>query len=251
MDSNLPFDPVHRSEEVEKVVMQGGMRLYYKFRAAPYYGGIATADAVGCSFLCAYCWNYGRNENPSRFGKFCSPNEVAGNLLRIARKRSYNLFRITGSEPVLGLDSFRHLLEVIKIIFREEPGSRFVLETNGLMLGLKPELGEKLRFENLLVRIALKGTDPLSFERITGAKRDFFSYPLLALKNLEGIKVRAWPALMEDLFTEVEIKNLKDMLRESGVQAELELENLEPYPFVLENMKRRRILPRNLRQEDS
>jgi uncharacterized Fe-S cluster-containing radical SAM superfamily protein len=248
MEPNLPFDPVQRSEEAEKVVMKGGMRLYYKFRAAPYYGGIATADAVGCSFLCAYCWNYARNENPSRFGRLHSPEEVAGNLLRIARRRSYKLFRITGSEPVLGEDSFRHLLEVIKIIFREEPRSRFVMETNGLMLGLNPELGEKLQFENLLVRIALKGTDPLSFEKITGAKKDFFSYTLLALKNLERLKVRAWPALMEDLFSEAEIKNLRDMLSESGVRAELELESLEPYPFVLENMRRRSIFPRNLKE---
>ena len=251
MEPNLPFDPVQRSEEAEKAVMKGRMRLYHKFRAAPYYGGIATADAVGCSFLCAYCWNYGRNENPSRFGTFHSPDEVAGNLLRIARKRSYNLFRITGSEPVLGGESFAHFLEVIKIIFREEPGSRFILETNGLMLGLNPELGEKLQFENLLVRIALKGTDPLSFEKITGAKRGFFSSTLLALKNLERVKVRVWPALMEDLFTEAETKNLKDMLRESGVRAELELESLEPYPVVLENMRRRGIFPRNLRQEVS
>ncbi len=248
MEPNFPFDPVQRSEEAEKAVLKGRMRLYFKFRAAPYYGGIATADAVGCSFLCAYCWSYGRNENPSRFGRFHSPEEVAGNLLRISRRRSYKLFRITGSEPVLGENSFHHLLEVIKIIFRQEPRSRFVLETNGLMLGLNPELAQKLEFENLLVRIALKGTDPLSFEKITGAQHTFFSYPLLALKNLEKLKVRAWPALMEDLFTKAEIENLKNMLRESGVRAELELENLEPYPVVLENMRRRRIFPRNLEQ---
>jgi uncharacterized Fe-S cluster-containing radical SAM superfamily protein len=227
--------------------MKGRMRLYYKFRAASYYGGIATADAVGCSFLCAYCWNYGRNENPHGFGRFCSSNEVAANLLRIASKRSYNLFRITGSEPILGGESFSHLLEVIKIIFREAPDSRFILETNGLMLGLKPELSEKLQFENLLVRIALKGTDPLSFEKITGAKRDFFPNPLLALNNLERFRVRTWPALMGDFFSETEIENLKDRLRETRVRAELELESLEPYPVVLENMRRRGIFPRNLK----
>jgi uncharacterized Fe-S cluster-containing radical SAM superfamily protein len=251
MEPNLPFDPAQRSAEAEKAVMKGRMRLYYKFRAAPYYGGIATADAVGCSFLCAYCWNYGRNENPSRFGRFHSPDEVAVTLLGIARKRSYNLFRITGSEPVLGEESFHHLLEVIKTIFREQPGSRFILETNGLMLGLKPELSEKLQFENLLVRIALKGTDPLSFEKIAGAKRDFFPYPLLALNNLQRFRVRTWPAIMEDFFTETEIENLKDRLRETGIRAELELESLEPYPVVLENMRRRGIFPRNLKQEIS
>lgn len=246
MELSLPFDPVRRSEETEKLVMKGERRLYYKFRAAPYYGGIATADAVGCSFLCAFCWNYGRNENPSRFGRLYTPEEVAENLLRILRQRSFQLFRITGSEPVLGIDSFNHLLKTAEIIFRDEPRSRFILETNGLMLGYRPELGEKLKLENLLVRIALKGTDPVSFEKITGAKRDFFPYALLALKNLERLKVRAWPALMQDLFTEAEISRLKNALREYDIKAELELENLEPYPFVLENMKRRRVFLKNL-----
>ncbi len=86
MALGLPFDPIQRSEEAEKLVMRGDRRLYYKFRAAPYCGGIATADAVGCSFLCACCWNYGRNENPARFGKFFSPEDVADNLLKIARR---------------------------------------------------------------------------------------------------------------------------------------------------------------------
>jgi uncharacterized Fe-S cluster-containing radical SAM superfamily protein len=242
VELSFPFDPGERSAEAESQVMRGGKRLYYKFRAAPYYGGIATADAIGCSFLCAYCWNYGRNENPSRFGSFRAPEEVAENLLRISRRRSFQLFRITGSEPVLGEDSFNHLLEVIEIIFRDEPRSRFILETNGLILGRRPDLAAKLNAENLLVRIALKGTDPLSFEKITGAKRDFFLYPLLALQNLERTKARAWPALMENLFSEADISSLKNTLKKFGIKADLELESLEPYPFVLENMRRRGIL---------
>jgi uncharacterized Fe-S cluster-containing radical SAM superfamily protein len=245
VELSLPFDPVQRSGEAENLVMKGEKRLYYKFRAAPYYGGIATADAIGCSFLCAYCWNYGRNENPSCFGRFYAPEDVAKNLLRISRRRFFHLFRITGSEPILGEASFNHLLKAIEIIFREEPRSRFILETNGLMLGCRPDLGEKLKFENFLVRIALKGTEPLSFEKITGAKKDFYSYPLLALKNLERLKVRVWPALMEDLFSEAEIGNLKNTLREHDIKAELELESLEAYPFVLENMRRRQVFIKN------
>ena len=245
MELSLLFDPVQRSEEVEKLVMKGERRLYYKFRAAPYYGGIATADAIGCSFLCAYCWNYGRNENPSRFGRFYTPEEVAENLLRISRRRLFHLFRITGSEPILGETSFNHFLKVVESIFREEPRSSFILETNGLMLGYGPELGEKLKFENLLVRVALKGTDPLSFEKITGAQRDFFAYPLLSIKNLEAHGVKAWPALMEDLFTEEQVRDLKNTLREYDIKAELELESLEAYPFVLENMRRRQVSIKN------
>lgn len=41
------FDPLKRAAEVESIVMQGDKRLYYRFRPAPYYGGIATGDAGG------------------------------------------------------------------------------------------------------------------------------------------------------------------------------------------------------------
>ena len=51
---NFPFNALQRSEESERLVMKGQARLYHKFRGAPYYGGIATADAIGCSFLCAF-----------------------------------------------------------------------------------------------------------------------------------------------------------------------------------------------------
>jgi uncharacterized Fe-S cluster-containing radical SAM superfamily protein len=244
MQPGLPFNPVRRSGEMESLVMKGEKRLYYKFRGAPYYGGIATADAVGCSFLCAYCWNYGRNEDPSRHGSFYAPEEVAENLLRISRRRGFHLFRVTGSEPVLGEASLAHLLKVMELIFRGDHRSHFVLETNGLMLGFRPELGEKLRFRNLLVRIALKGADPLSFERVSGAAREFFPYPLLALKNLQRLNVRAWPALMGDLFSPAEIGGLKNILRGFTIKDELELESLEPYPFVLENLRRRKLVPR-------
>ncbi len=242
---NIPFDALQRSEETERLVMEGENRLYYKFRAAPYYGGIATADAVGCSFLCAYCWNYGRNEDPVRFGRLFSPENVADNLLEIARRRSFNLFRVTGSEPILGEASFEHLIKVIEIILNAEPRSNFVLETNGLMLGYKEELAQRLRFSRLLVRIAVKGVNPESFEKITGARKEFFRYPLFALRTLEQMGARAWPALMEELFTESEMNELKQTLREYNIHSDLELESLEGYLFVLENMKRRGIFLQN------
>lgn len=244
MAFGFPFDPIRRSEEAERLVMQGEWRLYNKFRAAPYYGGIATADAVGCSFLCAYCWNYGRNENPGRFGKLYSPEEVAHNLLEISHRRNFHLFRITGSEPILGEASFEHLIKVVGLVLQKSPQASFILETNGLILGYRKDLAERLPIRNLLVRVAVKGVDPASFEKITGARSEFFVYPFLAIKHLESRGARAWPALMEDLFSEAEINELKKALREKGIQAELELECLEPYPFVLANMRNRGVLRR-------
>jgi len=69
MSLNFPFDPVERAAEFERLVMKDGKSLYYRFRAAPYYGGITTADAIGCSFICAYCWNYFRHLNPPCHGR--------------------------------------------------------------------------------------------------------------------------------------------------------------------------------------
>ncbi len=241
MSLNFPFDPVERAAEVERLVMKDGKRLYYRFRAAPYYGGIATADAIGCSFLCAYCWNYFRNLNPARFDKFYSSQQVAENLLRIARKRSFHLFRITGSEPLLGEASLEHLRGVLKIIFQEEPRSVFILETNGFFLGCRKDLVKKLIFKNLWIRISLKGVNEESFELISGAKKEFFRYPLVALKELEKEGMKAWPAVMRDLFSDEDIGRLEKVLEDYGIGVQLEQEVLEEYPFVTENMKRRNV----------
>jgi uncharacterized Fe-S cluster-containing radical SAM superfamily protein len=241
MSLRFPFDPVERAGQVERLVLKDGKRLYYRFRAAPYYGGIATADAIGCSFLCAYCWNYFRNLNPARFNKFYSAEEVAENLLKIARKRSFHLLRITGSEPLLGEASLEHLLGVLKVIFQEKPHSAFILETNGFFLGCRKDLIKKLIFKNLWIRISLKGVDEDSFELISGAKRESFQYPLVALKELEKEGMKAWPALMRDLFSDEEIGRLEKVLEEYKIGAQLEQEGLEEYPFVTANMKKRKV----------
>jgi uncharacterized Fe-S cluster-containing radical SAM superfamily protein len=241
MELKLPFDPIKRAREVEKIVMKENSRLYYRFRPALYYGGIATADAIGCSFLCAYCWNYDRNLHPERFGKFYYPEDVSSNLLSIAEKKSFNLFRITGSEPILGEVSFKHLIEIIKVVFKKKAWSKFVIETNGLVLGYRSNLIKYLKFTNLQVRIAIKGVDEKSFESITGAKKDFFIYPIRAVKELQKEHIKAWPAVMRDLFKDSEIESLKDILRKEDIKGDIELEKLERYPFVLDNMKKRRI----------
>lgn len=242
MALEFPFDPQKRSEEVENRVTRDNKRLYYRFRPAPYYGGIATADAVGCSFLCAYCWNYNRNLYPERFKEFHTPREVADRLLHIAKKKSYRLFRISGAEPVLGERSFAHLIEVLRLINQNRSDSLFILETNGFFLGCRTDMLEKFQeFPNLRVRVCLKGVDEKSFEQITGANKDFYRFPLIAVRELERLGVRAWPALMGDLFSRDEIGKFAGSLIENGIRTELELEFLETYPFVLENMKKRGI----------
>lgn len=242
MKLRFPFDPVERSKEAESFVMKDRKRLYHRFRPAPYYGGIATADAIGCSFLCAYCWNYYRNLNPLRFENFYSSQRVASRLLNIARRKHFNLFRITGSEPILGEASFDHLIEILKIIFKEEPHSAFILETNGFFLGWREDLIKRLKFRNLRVRVSLKGVDEGSFEIVTGAGGKFFQYPLKALKELENQGIKAWPAIMRNLFTPEEIAQLRGLVEKYGIKSQLEQEVLEEYPFVIENLNKRKVL---------
>lgn len=238
----IPFQPIQRSYEVEKIVTRGNLRRYYRFRPAPYYGGIATADSIGCNLLCAYCWNYERNLNPDKFGHYYSPSEVAQRLLSIAKRKNFQYIRLTGAEPILGEESFTHFIQVIDSVFSQRVDLTFILETNGLILGYQRELMFNLKeFKNLSVRIAIKAWNEESFTQITGAQKEFFIYPLLALRNLRELNLDAWCAVMGDLFTKDRIRALKARMKKLGIRQKIETEALERYPFVLENIEKRRV----------
>lgn len=245
----LPFDPLKRAEEVERQVMRGLSRKYYRFRPARYYGGIATADLVGCCLLCAYCWNYRRNLYPQRSqGSYYSPERVASKLLDISRRKGFNKVRLSGAEPILGQPSFEHLYRVLEEISRANPRLDFVLETNGLLFGCYPQFAEALRgFNKLQVRVCLKAWDQQSFERISGAEGMHFELPLKGLTNLLQNGVVAWPAIMYETFGHEGIEKIGQKLKKHKVRVEeLEVEYLEPYPFVLENLKQRSVSLRSL-----
>ena len=230
-----PFDPIERSSEIENIVMRNSSRRYYRFRHSGHYGGIVTADAVGCNLLCAYCWNYQRNQLPGSYGSYYTPEKVAEKLLKISSKKGISLFRISGAEPVLGRRSMEHLVEIVKLI-----DSRFVLETNGLILGHMPELADMLRGLDISVRVAVKGWDERSFERITGALGKAFWYQLTAVSELSRREVDVWPAVMYDIFGKEGLEQIENLLREIGV-SKVEREDLERYPFVMNNLRKRGI----------
>jgi uncharacterized Fe-S cluster-containing radical SAM superfamily protein len=63
----------------------------------------------------------------------------------------------------------------------------------------------------------------------------------MALRELLKLEVRAWPALMGDIFSRDDIDRLEKTLKEQDIHVDLELELLESYPFVLDNMRKRKI----------
>jgi len=219
----LPFDPIKHSLDVEKVVMLGDSRRYYRFRYAKFYGGIVTADAVGCNLLCAYCWNYSRNLEPSNAGAFYSPGEVATRLRAIAEKRDCDQYRISGAEPILGTGSMSHLVDVIRRI----DGS-FIVETNGLMLGYDKSLIDALSPLPVHVRLCIKAHSSLDFEKITGARAEYFSYQIKAAENLRDARINHSIAVMSPFVDPSKLPVPVD-----------EEEELILYKSIVGNLKRR------------
>lgn len=192
----IPFDVLKRSAEMEKVVMRGDNRLYYRFRKANFYGGVITADAIGCNLLCAYCWNFERNQRPEGKGQYYSPQQVAEKLIKMADKHRIRLVRISGAEPFLGEKSADHLIKIIKMVAPK----RVVIETNGIIIGAQPEMCEKLaECENIdYVRIGMKAHNPVVFEKVTGAKAEGFAYQKQAVENLRRVTIPFGVAAMSD-----------------------------------------------------
>ena len=203
--------------------MRGDSRRYYRFRYAKFYGGIATADAVGCNLLCAYCWNYSRNLEPSSAGAFYSPGEVATRLKAIAEKRDCDQYRISGSEPILGTGSMAHLVDVIRRI----DGS-FIIETNGLMLGYDTSLIDALSPLPIHVRLCIKAHSGLDFEKITGARAEYFSNQIKAAENLRHAGINHSIAVMSPVVDPSRLPVPVD-----------EVEDLILYKSIVGNLKRR------------
>jgi uncharacterized Fe-S cluster-containing radical SAM superfamily protein len=228
------LNPLELAEKTEKVVCSGEERKYYRFRPAFYYGGIATADCVGCCLRCLFCWSWKIVTQPERVGRFYSPEEVVRNLTSIARKKGFYQVRISGNEPTLHRS---HLLKILKLIPQE---LQFILETNGILIGHDPSYAKALsRFPNLYVRVSLKGVTPEDFTRLTQVNPGGFDYQLKALENLVAEGIDCFPAVMANFSSQEELKRLRGRLKEIRPDFEdFEEEELILYPFVEENLKK-------------
>ncbi len=173
------YNPLELAEETRKEVCSGDSRKYYRFRPARFYGGIATADCVGCCFRCVFCWSWKVVSRAKTSGQFYSPEDVARRLTGIARKKHLKKMRISGNEPTICRE---HLIKVLENI---DENYLFILETNGILIGSDESYARELsRFSNLFVRVSLKGACGEEFSRLTGAVPEGFDLQLKALENL-------------------------------------------------------------------
>ena len=79
------YNPIELSKKIENIVCKEDKKKYYRFRPAGFYGGIATADTVGCNLRCKFCWSTKSVWKPNTTGKLYSPEEVYETLLDIAK----------------------------------------------------------------------------------------------------------------------------------------------------------------------
>ncbi len=236
------FDPIELTEKIRELVVRGNMRKYYRVaRGGRWYGGISTADCVGCNLKCVFCWSGRPRDRPDKVGRFYTPEQIFSALDRVARRRGYRLLRVSGNEPTIGK---RHLLELLEFV--EQSNYQFILETNGILIGYDKSYAKALsKYSRVHVRVSLKGTSEDEFSRLTGAKPEFFSYQLKALENLLDYGVSCHPAVMLSFSTKGSLRKLLFRLEEIDrvLVEDFEEEYVFLYPHVVERLKKAGIKP--------
>ncbi len=222
------YDPLELGRQTAKIVCQGTARKYYRFRPARFYGGIATADCLGCNLRCVFCWAWGQLHQVRKLGQFYEPAEVAARLVATAQKKGFSQMRISGNEPTLGM---AHLLEVLSHLPQD---LAFILETNGLILGVEAHWAKALAaFPQIFVRVRLKGCTPEEFSRLTGAVPGGFALQLQALEHLLAAGVDCHAAVMVSFSSAESVERLRQRLASiHPALGDFEPEELILYPAV-------------------
>lgn len=228
------YDPIELSKKIESIVVKDNMKKYYRFRPTRFYGGIATADTVGCNLRCKFCWSGNSVWNSKNTGNFYNPEQVADELCVIANKKNFTQLRVSGGEPTIGK---YHLIELLQNI---DSKFLFILETNGILLGAdKTYVQDLSRFENLHVRVCLKGSTKEEFSWLTGAKKGF-EYQLKALEYLRDKKLSFNIAVVSKKGDKTE---LFMRLEEMGLgKIMIEEEAIKLYPQVRNRLARESLL---------
>lgn len=225
-----------QARALEEMVVDGIKKKYYRFRPAPFYGGIATADCVGCPLRCVFCWSGYPRDHPGKAGKWYTPQQVYDRLDKIARKKGFNQLRISGNEPTVGQS---HLIQVLEKV--EKTAYTFILETSGVLID--STYAELLsQYPNVHVRVSLKGTCEQEFAVLTGFSPDGFRLQLRALKVLEDHNVSCHPAVMVSFSSPENVQELKERLSLISPRFYLEEEHVMLYPLVKKRLQQKGLL---------
>jgi len=233
----LGSNPFELAEYLRGKVCKNNSRKYYRFRGGRFYGGIAAADCVGCILDCVFCWSYKPRCNPESAGEFYSAKAVVEKLMAIAKKNKYNKIRISGNEPTLCRE---HFIEVLEYIPKD---ILFILETNGILLD-KDYVQDLTPFKpHLHVRVSLKGVTEDQFNYITAMDGEFLNYQFQALEYLTNAGISCNAAIMQEVLDQDKLKLLISRLGDinTGLAQNLELESLIMYPFIEQELARRKL----------
>jgi uncharacterized Fe-S cluster-containing radical SAM superfamily protein len=237
----LGYDPVERHRKIEDLVVErkvgGDRKKYYRFRHDRWYGGILTADCAGCGLTCKFCWVRSDSLLEGRAGgKFYTPQEVAGELLKLTKEKRIRQIRVSGGEPTIGRE---HLLKLLNAL--QNKRVRFILETNGILIGQdETYAGDLALYPFVHVRVSLKGCTEGEFARLTGADPKGFQLQLEALKNLVKAGVSTHPAVMLSFSGNEALDRLYSTIWkiDPRMHSEVEREEVILYPHVVEKLRR-------------
>ncbi len=231
------IDLFTETKRIQRLVCKNGARKYYRFRKAHFYGGVASADCIGCMLDCVFCWSQKPRKNPESSGCFYTSRQVADKLISIARHNHYSKVRVTGNEPTLCKD---HLLKIINQI---PTNLLFILETNGILLD-ENYVKSLAKFSNIHVRVSLKGGTPALFSQITDRPSEYFDLQLHSLMALLKHKVSCHPAVMLDFLNSNNLKYLQTILAaiNPSLVTGLEFETMIHYPAIDSALRKKNIL---------
>jgi uncharacterized Fe-S cluster-containing radical SAM superfamily protein len=239
----MVFDPLQLAKETEEITVHASLRRYYRTsRPGRWYGGIATADCIGCNLRCVFCWSGAARDNPGGLGRFCSPEQIFSSLTACAKKFGYKQVRVSGNEPTIARN---HLLKLLELVDQTKYG--FILETNGTLIGQDAEFARKLStFKRLHVRVSIKGTNKQEFATLTGATPEAFTLQLKALENLLNAGVTTHPAVMLSFSLKENLHKLANQLRQIDPRLvqNIEEEYVILYPHVVKRLVKAGFTPR-------
>ena len=240
------YDPIALTRAAERVVVKGNKRKYARLaRPLRFYGGITSAQEVGCNLRCKFCFSDKPVRRPHSTGRFYSPQQVFNALTKEAEKHGHKIISASASEGTLGKE---HLLELLTLVNKSK--YVFVLETNGITLGHDIEYIRSLsKFKNLHVRVSIKGTNKKEYNTLTGAESISYDLPFQALKNLIDFNISCNACLMISFSTQKNINEAKNKLSNvwPGLLKSLELEHITLFPKVASRLKNANLMPRKFR----